>query len=458
MMTVPFGNPVSPEIAAEDEMYTHAAAMCNSPTLGRMSYFRAGMQMEDAVRQLIEWHFKDSSKILQVLDFASGYGRSTRFFAARYGPESVTASDLRPEALAFQHVQLGVAPLLSVTKPESFRPGRQWDCIFVNSLFNKLSQTETTRWMWKLHSLLAPNGLLVFTSGYGDKSVSLGFLHNAIIAATGSLSHVRVPQGLCFTHDLFAVAKGPLRQDPIQFQYGPDGCVDFCRWTEPQQMKATGWAYDMTPGESIARVNIFYNGVLSGSCEINHDRPDIAATLGRAEDPSAIHCGWDCTLDLRDLPICPTEDWLLAKAVSTSGREWVLRLDHPANIAEFEMMHGWTYDPQEGKSQAIYFRRFIDQPINGHFATDDANFSGWLATPVPDDLERMFLVGRFGEIPYTLVDRPDVFAEQQIPAIGFQAVLPPEYLTVHNPALRFVNREGVVLTAFETVVDFVART
>ena len=452
-----FGKPAILAISPADGIYAESELVTGSRTLGLMSYFRSGIQIHDAVRQVVNWYFGAAAPETRFLDFASGYGQSTRFFAAQFGPNQVWASDLLPGALEFQAAELDVNVLPAAESSAAFRPSLQWDGIFANFFLNPLSEIEFTRWLWRLYSLLSPGGLLMFSAGNGLSSVSLGFIHQSIIAVTGGIDHIRVPQGLCFTYDLFALGKSKLPH-PFEFQYGPKGCVDFCRWTEPEQMKVTGWAYEPTPGHSIARVDLYYNGALRGSCVLNHDRHDIAASMGKPDEQTAIRCGWDCIVNLPGEKLRPADDWLLAKAISTSGREFVLLLDHPTNIDEFELRNGWTYDEALGKSQAILpVLRFIDLPINGHFTSPDPTFSGWIATPDYRDLEELVLVGRFGTVPYVIVQRPDVFAEQQMPALGFSTLLPPEYLTVWDPQLRFVNPSGVVVCTLETVVDFIAR-
>ena len=451
------GKPAVLTISPADNLYVLSEGAAESRTHSLMSYFRSGIQIKDAVEQVANWYFGPKLEGIRLLDFASGYGRSTRFLAARFGPSQIWACDPSPEALQFQSSEIGVNAIPFAENSAAFRPSLQWDCIFANFFFNGLSEIEFTRWLWRLYSLLSPGGLLMFSAGCGNSSVSLGFIHQAIIAVTGGVDHIRVPQGLCFTYDLFALGKSKLPH-PFEFQCGPNGCVDFCRWTEPEQMKVTGWAYEPTPGHSIARVDLYYNGALRGSCVLNHDRHDIAASMGKPEEPAAIRCGWDCIVNLTGEKLRPSDDWLVAKAISTSGREFVLLLDHPTNIDEFEAWNGWTYNEALGKSQAILpVLRFIDLPINGHFTSPDPTFSGWIATPNYLDLEELALVGRFGNVPYLIVERPDVFAEQQMPALGFSTHLPPEYLTVWDPQLRFVNPSGVVVCTLETVVDFIAR-
>jgi len=475
-------------IAEQDGLYALSEQSCGTRILGLMAYFRAGIQISDTLRQITSWHFGSQEKVGSFLEFGCEYGRTTRFLLQDFGKERFWASDVLPRPLEFQRQELGTAVIESTAKPESFKPGVQWDCIFAGSLFSHLREATFTRWLWKLHSLLAPGGLLIFSvhgeftlpvgagmprsgllfvptpellpSNGGDNGfafVTDGFVRNAILAVTGGLDHRRIPQGLCFRQDLYLVSKGKSSEQTLNFQFGPNGCVDVCRWTEPEQMKVTGWAMEITPGESIERVEVFYNDVLRGSCGINHLRPDVATFLRLPVQASALQSGWDCVVQLEGEKIRPEQDWMLVKAVSTSGLEFVLRLDHPANISEFESPSGWTYDEREGRSRAILgVLRHVDYPPNGKFVSSDTALSGWIATKEPGALEGLVLEGRFGAVPFTAVERPDVSAILGFASVGFDAVLPPEYLKAADPRLRFITSSGVVLATLEIFVDLIA--
>ena len=484
MVNDQFGVTPNLDIAAGDEMYAFSEINCGSRILGLMAYFRAGIQINDAVRQLIRWHFGDPSKITAFLDFAAGYGRSTRFLRHDLPAESVWMSEILPDALEFQERQLGVRTIPSHNVPEKFRPGQRFDFIFVSSLFSHLPESTFSRWLATLYNLLSPGGLLVFSvhneltlppdvampasgihfipsteipsldvADYGATIVADHFVRTAIKGATGAESQ-RVPQGLCFTQDLYLVANGPMKSGPVPFQYGPNGCVDFCRRVEPDRMKLTGWAFDATEGQKIKRVEVYYNGILRGACELNHYRPDVAAYLGHSDRPEAVRSGWDCSIDLQGEQIRPEQDWILAKAVSTNGREFVLRLDHPANVSEFNLQ-GWTYSNSIQNSKAIVSAlRFIEHPRDGRFTTADLSISGWVAANDPESMAGLRLQGRFGSVPFTVTDRPDVLAAfPGFSAIGFQAVLPSEYLTVLDPRLRFIAQSGEVLAILDTISE-----
>lgn len=478
------GNVANLRIAAGDRKYHHAEQQYGR-IAGLMTYFRAGLQTSDAVQQMIAWHHGPRVKTGRFLDFACGYGRYTRFLAEDLGPEQVWASDIRPEAIEFVREQFGVHTILSTAKPENFKPGLLFDCIFAGSLFSHLPEISFTRWLWKLYSLLAPGGLLIFGvhgetampagvamrgSGiyfvptgelpspelkeYGNTVVADHFVQTAICAVTGLPNHKKLQQALCFSQDLYLLPKGKLKEGTIPFHFGPIGCVDFGRWTDPDRLKVSGWAFDKTPGEQIVRVEVHYNGVLRGACQITGLRPDVAAVLGCSDQPEAVRSGWECVVPVPDYGIDPERDWLLIKALSSSGRQFIMLLDHPAKLREFEAPQGWTYSEVLSEKRITATVRYIYLPHNGRFATADPQLSGWIATAERADLEDIRLEGRFGDVPFTAVERPDVTDSQPgLVALGFEARLPPEYFRVADPKLRFVSKNGEVLCAIETKVE-----
>ncbi len=472
-------------IAADDRKYLHAEQNYGRNP-GLMAYFRAGLQTSDAVQQLVSWHYGPAAKVTRFLDFACGYGRFTRFLKQDLGAEHVWAADIRPDAVEFVRQQFGVQTLLSTAKPENFRPGILFDCIYAGSLFSHLPEISFTRWLWKLYSLLAPGGLLIFSvhgesampagvpmpgSGihfvptsevpspdlkeYGDTIVADGFVLGAICAVTGLPNHKRIQQGLNFSQDLYALSKGKLKDGPVPFQFGPIGCVDFGRWTDPGCLKLSGWAFDQTPGEHVVKIEIYYAGMLRGDCRITGYRPDVAAVLGCSDQPGAVRSGWECLVDVPDRKLDAEQDWLLVKAVSSSGRQFVMLLDHPVKLTEFEAPQGWTYSPSDPEASGITAAvRYIYLPHKGRFTTDDPELSGWIATTDQTALEGVKLEGRFGEVPFIAVARPDVSELQPgLVALGFQARLPPEYFTVADPRLRFITKAGNVLCALDTKVE-----
>jgi SAM-dependent methyltransferase len=106
---------------------------------------------------------------LKILEFASGYGRVTRYLQTMLSRADITASDIHPEACAFIRQQMGVNSIVSATEPEDLSVGSGYDFIFVLSLFSHLPDNSFAKWMRTLCGTLAPGGALLLTT-HGDTS------------------------------------------------------------------------------------------------------------------------------------------------------------------------------------------------------------------------------------------------------------------------------------------------
>jgi SAM-dependent methyltransferase len=106
---------------------------------------------------------------LKILEFASGYGRVTRYLPTMLSRADITASDIHPEACAFVREHIGVNSAVSATDPESLSVGSGFDFVFVLSLFSHLPDKSFARWMRALYETLAPGGALLITT-HGETS------------------------------------------------------------------------------------------------------------------------------------------------------------------------------------------------------------------------------------------------------------------------------------------------
>ncbi len=97
-----------------------------------------------------------------MLEFASGFGRFTRHLV-KVLPGRVTCADVLPGATTFLKSQFGVRTFESAHEPEALKAPRQYDLVFVLSLFTHLPPQVWGRWLKALHALVQPGGTLVFT-------------------------------------------------------------------------------------------------------------------------------------------------------------------------------------------------------------------------------------------------------------------------------------------------------
>ncbi len=151
------------KIHPSDQMHTFVASVLDNEEAARFHYFRTGAQLMDVLRQLVEWKFGSFANAGTLLDFASGYGRLTRFLLQEMPAGRVWVSDIQAEAVLFQEKEFGVNGFVSATDPANLNCAEKFDCIFVASLFSHLPEATFVPWLRKLYSLLKPGGLLAFS-------------------------------------------------------------------------------------------------------------------------------------------------------------------------------------------------------------------------------------------------------------------------------------------------------
>lgn len=102
-----------------------------------------------------------------ILDFASGYGRFTRYFVKLF--REVTVSDLEPPMLDFCRKEFDVQGFRSSARDPGVieRRSEKYDVVFCFSLFTHLNDRVWADWLEKLFALVANRGhLIISTHGY----------------------------------------------------------------------------------------------------------------------------------------------------------------------------------------------------------------------------------------------------------------------------------------------------
>jgi SAM-dependent methyltransferase len=313
----------------DDDMYAFGIAVIGSETLSAMAYFRAGASMMDVIERVAEWHFGSLSKVSSLLDFAGGYGRSTRFAVEYLSPDRVTVGEIQADALAFQAREFGVSTLQSTRDPAALPTPRTFDFIFVASLFTHLPRATFGPWLAKLWELVAPGGVLVFsvhdevldrqdadwedgfaflaasevaaldTEQYGTNFTTEAFVRAQLEEWIGddALDAVRLPQGLCFQQDLWVVTRGPHSQKPLVYENGPNGALDWLE-ADGRDFLLSGWVGDTGFAEPdaashrITRVEVSLTDGTTVDADLALPRPEIAVHLGRPGDALLEASGW----------------------------------------------------------------------------------------------------------------------------------------------------------------------
>lgn len=171
------------------------------------------------------------------LEFASGHGRFTRHLAKALGPERVTVSDVVTDGVQFAMDKFGVDGFPSVSDPARLAAPRQYDVVFVLSLFTHLPRHTWNAWLKALWDLLSPNGLLVFTT-HGAKATAYDHINldeeGFFFAPVSESNAIDLQEyGMTFTSEAFVRAQIDavmgidklLKFAPVQFWNHQDAFV-----------------------------------------------------------------------------------------------------------------------------------------------------------------------------------------------------------------------------------------
>jgi SAM-dependent methyltransferase len=224
--------------------------------------------------ELVAWRFGGFGGIRNLLDFASGYGRTTRFFVQVLDPGRITIAEIDTEAVQFQTDAFGVRGCVSGNDPRDLALTGRFDLVLAVSFFSHLPESRFRAWLERLYRLVARGGMLVFSthgeavkpvdealspSGfafraqsettrlagheYGTSWVTSEFVRRASFEASGEAGRLAVyPEGLCGYQDLYVLSKPPLPEgsDPLLAPH-PKGALEFAT-IEDGVVISRGWA------------------------------------------------------------------------------------------------------------------------------------------------------------------------------------------------------------------------
>jgi len=305
------------------------------------NYFQNGLDQYALVRHIAGWRERPR----RMLDFASGYGRLTRFVVHEHLADAMTVSDILEGGMEFQAEQFGVRTILSRTQPEQFVTADRYDLIFVASLFTHLPPATFTSWLRRLAELLEPEGLLIFSvhdeslspekvdginfesrsesrvldvEEYGSTWVTEEYVRGQVAGlGGGDWACVRLPRALADWQDVYVISPAPIAE-PRPWRV-PKGFVDQFEVLE-DGIRIAGWSTNLdAPCE---RLEIRLDDEVVATLRDFGPRPDVAAWLGV---PGAVHAGWDCVVPhgaIRSLRY----QVATISAFSTSGEERILFL------------------------------------------------------------------------------------------------------------------------------------
>jgi SAM-dependent methyltransferase len=314
-----------------DEMLDFLVQSCGGDRERALyAYFQSGASIAGAMAQVLGWRFGEPGRAARLLDFASGYGRVTRFLLRHLPAERIWVSDVYAEGVSFQQRRFGVHGIVSAVRPEDFAAaagGAAFDAILVTSLFTHLPEERFVAWLQVLMSLLAPGGVLAFSvhdrcllpageqlppggllfqeisesgslagADYGSTWVSEDFVRGALARALGGAgvggSLHRLARGLCHFQDLYvAVPEAGADFTGLAFRGEPFLFVECCALAGTDRLSLRGWA-GLIGGGAVTAVEVLLDGELLARLPIEGSRPEVAAMLG---DPRLERSGWGGT-------------------------------------------------------------------------------------------------------------------------------------------------------------------
>jgi SAM-dependent methyltransferase len=269
------GRPLVTLVHASDEMYRfELAAAGRSPDAAAVRYFSTARSIFRTVSEILAWRFGDPGQVRSLLDFASGYGRATRFLARVIDPARITAAEIDPGAVRFQEEIFGVRGCVSGTEPGDLPVPGPFDAVVAVSFFSHLPAARFEAWLARLYGLVGEGGVLAFSthgprllpaaetiprSGvafrpesettrldgleYGTSWVTGDFVRGAALRASAGAGRLSAfPFGLCGYQDLYVLGRPPLPGSPEpRLARDPFGALEFAS-VEGGAVAARGWA------------------------------------------------------------------------------------------------------------------------------------------------------------------------------------------------------------------------
>jgi SAM-dependent methyltransferase len=282
------------------------------------NYFVNGYEQLELVRHIARWRERRPKR---MLDFASGYGRLTRFLVHEGIADEVTVADILEEGMQFQAEQFGVKTIVSTTLPQDFVFNERYDLIFVASLFTHLPAVTFTPWLRRLAEMLTDDGLLIFSvhdetlapepfdgihfvstsesrvldlADYGSTWVTEDYVR-AQVASIGNAINgdagfacVRLHRALADWQDVYVISPAPIQTAPPRRT--PKGFVDSFVIT-PDALRVGGWASAVV--EKADRVELRLDDEILATTRDLGPRPDVAAYLGT---PTGLESGWELVI------------------------------------------------------------------------------------------------------------------------------------------------------------------
>lgn len=296
--------PLISVIHPADEMYTYNLAhQRGHEAAAAMLYYLKGWQIFRAIQGIAAWSFGGIRGVPSFLDFASGFGRVTRFLVRDLEPARVCVAEIQAEAVAFQREQFGVDGLVSAPDAARFPERRRFGFVMATSFFSHVPDPSFRSWIKRLLDCLEPGGVLAFSTNdgeglaragegivfvadsetdrldknvYGTTHVTEAYVRAVIDEAGAGWKVSRWPRGLGGLQDLYAVGRaegpGPRSANATYYPWGDTDVYEI----RGGRLAAAGWVRTVHVGPPVERVDFFANNALVERCRLEPSGPAAA--------------------------------------------------------------------------------------------------------------------------------------------------------------------------------------
>jgi len=308
-------------INPDDEMYIFTRDNMAQKETASYHYFEVGRECFKSIEHIMDSGGKSFEGIRSFLDFASGYGRVTRFLIQAVEQGKVWVSDIYRGAVDFQKKYFRVNGFYSENDPSKLQFPERFEIIYVGSLFSHLPANRFRDWLSRLYEVVEDDGMLIFsthgewlrpegvqmgpsgcsffgqsesrslsTDEYGCTYVTREWVES--LADELGINHIYfLERGLCEHQDIYIATKMDFPSlNNLETENYTKGSIDAVHMSPDGGIHILGWAIDKASGAPVREVFLFMNREMLGSAVLGLQRPDVAEHFKRSD---CLNSGWE---------------------------------------------------------------------------------------------------------------------------------------------------------------------